>query len=925
MSRPRKTLLILSCYFLFYPGISRAQTLNTFGFKMSDGLEVASLKLEGSSELVMIPPASLFSMDVNGSTILSNQAKVMFENNQIRLMFPNGITGILNSYKNGNKGWKGVLKLLNRSSDTLVIENMVPFGATADHVYIGSEGPPSLTRAKLFLPDQSPVSLILPDNAWEMGYGARNLDDNYAVCAISRRTGKDNARFTRYKTILPPNGTVEYTFYADIYMGIWQNGVKKMFHQNYLYDLDTFDKSLYEREDLKWIRDKYIITLQFAWDKDFYDSKTEKFNFYDFLEDGKKLFGGYDVYGIWPTWPRLGVDQRSQWELYEDLPYGLPKLKELAKYANSMGTKFFISYNPWDKSTGSGDHLQQMAHLVEAIQADGVVLDTRGSSSKQLQEAVDSVRKGVIMYSEGMAVPKDMPGIVAGRVHNAIEISPVLNLNKLIKPDFAIFRVVTLNKGNFHRDLAVSFFNGYGTEINRFNPGKPDWLTDQMIYLGKTTRILRENSSVFLFDKWTPLISTRKDKIWANRWGNGSKVLYTVLSQDPAGVQGPLFEVFPVKGKHFVSLWNHEELIPEVIEGKNYIPVKVDAYNSDLQGTNASGNIDCIALLPEMLKVKRTGDSLMVVAGSGNLIRIWNRDVSYQEKFTEFKNDSANLNLLEVFNRNEGKFIVQLFDGKELLDEKIVNIESGLPIKENVFARTERHMKPPEGMIVVPEGDFFFRVSNPDQFIPYPDFSKGKKVHIQKFYMDEFPVTNKEYLTFLQMSKYKPQHPENFLKHWEKGMYPEGQDNYPVVNISLEDAQAYAAWAGKRLPTEIEWQYAAQGSDERKWPWGNNFHGTRCNNSFGQPTPVDAFPKGASPFHLMDMVGNIWQFTSDVYTAGTYRYVIIRGGSYFNPKSSGWYVKGGPQPLNRTQMLLLLSPGFDRNATVGFRCVADAE
>lgn len=925
MIRSQRTVFLVVCFFILYAGVLQAQTLNTFGFKMSDGLEVASLKLEGSSEMVMIPPSSLFSMDVNGSTVFSNQAKVMFENNKIRLMFPNGITGILNSYKNGNKGWKGVLKLTNRSSDTLVLENMVPFGATADHVYISSDGPPSLTRARLFLPGQLPVSVVLPDNAWEMGYGAKNLDDNYAVCAVSRRTGKENARFTRYKAVLPPNSSVEYTFYADMYMGIWQNGVKKMFHQRYLYDLETFDKSLYEREDLKWIRDKYIITLQFAWDRDFYDSETGKFNFYSFLEDGKKLFGGYDVYGIWPTWPRLGIDQRSQWDLYKDLPFGLPNLRELAKYANSMGTRFFISYNPWDKSTGSGDQLKQMADLVDSVHADGVVLDTRGSSSKQLQEAVDSVRNGVIMYSEGMAVPKDMPGIVAGRVHNAIEISPVLNLNKLIKPDFAIFRVVTLNKGNFHRDLAVSFFNGYGTEINRFNPGKPDWLLNEMHYLGKTTRILRDNSSVFLFDQWTPLIPSRKDQIWVNRWGNSSKVLYTVLSLNPAGVQGPLFEVFPAEGKHFVSLWNHEEIIPEVIDGKYYIPVMVDAYNADLQGTNASGNVDCIAFFPELLKVERSGDSLRITAGSGTHIRVWNRELSYQNKFAEFKNDTADINLQRVFNRKEGKFIVRLFNGKELLDERVVNIESGLPMKESVLSRTKKYKKPPEGMKEVPEGDFFFQTSNPDKFIPYPDFSKGKNVHIQKFYMDEFPVTNKEFLTFLQMSKYKPVHPENFLRQWEKGTYPEGQDNYPVVNVSLEDAKAYAAWAGKRLPTEVEWQYAAQGTDKRAWPWGNNFHGTRCNNSFGQPTPVDAFPKGASPFQLMDMVGNIWQLTGDVYTVGTYRYVIIRGGSFFNPKSSGWYVKGGPQPLNRTQMLLLVSPGFDRNATVGFRCVADAE
>jgi formylglycine-generating enzyme required for sulfatase activity len=146
-----------------------------------------------------------------------------------------------------------------------------------------------------------------------------------------------------------------------------------------------------------------------------------------------------------------------------------------------------------------------------------------------------------------------------------------------------------------------------------------------------------------------------------------------------------------------------------------------------------------------------------------------------------------------------------------------------------------------------------------------------------------------------------------------------------VVYVSIEDARAYAEWSGKRLPTEVEWQYAAQGTDGRLWPWGEEFHGTKCNNSFERPTPVDAFPKGRSPFKVEDMVGNVWQLTNDVYDNGSYRFVIMRGGSYYNPASSWWYVKGGPQPLDKTQMLLMVSPGFDRSATVGFRCVVDAK
>jgi formylglycine-generating enzyme required for sulfatase activity len=227
-------------------------------------------------------------------------------------------------------------------------------------------------------------------------------------------------------------------------------------------------------------------------------------------------------------------------------------------------------------------------------------------------------------------------------------------------------------------------------------------------------------------------------------------------------------------------------------------------------------------------------------------------------------------------------------------------------------------------MVLVPGAHFSYDVTTAEDFIPYPDVS-GKSVKIDSFLIDKYPVTNAQYFEFLSGSGYVPSDTTHFLKSWESGTFKQGQDKYPVVYVSYEDMQAYAKWAGKRLPTQAEWQLAAQGLDKRQWPWGNEFHGTYCNNAFDRPTPVDAFSKGQSPYGVMDMVGNVWQMTNDMYFNGTSYFTIIRGGSYYRPDSSWWYIQGGPQSLDKTQIMLLVSPGFDRSATVGFRCVKDVD
>jgi formylglycine-generating enzyme required for sulfatase activity len=201
-------------------------------------------------------------------------------------------------------------------------------------------------------------------------------------------------------------------------------------------------------------------------------------------------------------------------------------------------------------------------------------------------------------------------------------------------------------------------------------------------------------------------------------------------------------------------------------------------------------------------------------------------------------------------------------------------------------------------------------------------------MQIAPFFIDKFPVTNAEFKKFLDATHYAPRDPINFLRDWKNGTFPQGWENRPVTWVSLEDARAYAAWAGKRLPHEWEWQLAAQGTDGRIYPWGNQWQPANVptpdqSRSMRGPDPVDAHPSGASPYGVMDMVGNVWQWT-DEFTDERTRAGILRGGEYYQPQGSIWYF---PQAYRNDQhsKLLLMAPGYDRSGGVGFRCVRDAQ
>lgn len=194
-------------------------------------------------------------------------------------------------------------------------------------------------------------------------------------------------------------------------------------------------------------------------------------------------------------------------------------------------------------------------------------------------------------------------------------------------------------------------------------------------------------------------------------------------------------------------------------------------------------------------------------------------------------------------------------------------------------------------MVLVPAGEFLFG----------PELEKETT---EAFYIDRFPVTNAEYKVFVEEMDFE--HPA----HWRRGTWPEGKADHPVVQITWQSANAYAEWAGKRLPTEIEWEKAARGRDGRLWPWGNAFDPTRCNTGSGGTTPVGTYsPRGDSPYGCADMAGNVWEWIGGKPSPIR---MPLRGGDWLDSAEEA-----------QTIFRRMHTP-FRKNDFIGFRLAADA-
>ena len=670
-------------------------------------------------------------------------------------------------------------------------------------------------------------------------------------------------------------------------------------------DLETpeprpLDFSTYDRPDLQWLSHTFACHFTFMYDRSFYNPETETFTVEQFLDDGEREFGGYDAVLLWHAYPRIGLDDRNQFDFYRDMPGGLEGLRDVVRRLHARGVKAFINYNPWDRATrreGMSDE-EALARMVATLDADGIFLDTMFASSPELRERVDARRMGVAFVPEAHPKLSDLPNLVGSWAQFPPNpFSPAMLHHKWIEPrhmEYQIRRWNTLVPGTDHaQEIENAFFNGSGMMIweNIFGAYNP-WRPQDRATWRRAVAILRAFSEHFTSPDWDPFYPTLMKGLYAHRWPAEETTVFTLANQVEPVAEGPLLRLPWTEGMRCYDLWSGQ-------------PLTVRRQGEDAVVTGSVNWLGCV----------------LAVRGD---------DPPQLEALLKRQAGEAQRDLPEVDPRAVAKSVVY-----------------PKPVLQTPAWTGDQ---PPEGMVYVPRTTKTFQIEHirrecgcyPDPGTPedkWLDSLQGWEwsqtmqhtvgpVEVGAFYIDETEVTNAQYKQFLDATGYRPEHPENFLKHWPNGQMPLELADHPVVYVDIDDARAYAKWAGKRLPTEEEWQLAAQSTDDRAWPWGPEDDASRVNTG-GATMPVRSLPLGRSPYGCYHMSGNVYELTESVRDDGHTLFLMLRGGSYYDPNrgpdtASVWYMDGGPRPCAHHAKQILMWSGLDRCATLGFRSVKDA-
>ena len=687
-----------------------------------------------------------------------------------------------------------------------------------------------------------------------------------------------------------PDCTGLYNAWDNLFHG----ACPPLVHERWLRDLQHwrserrirvgYDPSRYQLPELRWTQSSFVQPQMMVQDRYFYDPVAGRYTVDRYLDDLDKRYGGIDAVLIWSTYPNMGIDDRNQLQMVESMPGGIEGVRQMVADFHRRGVRVLFPMMMWDQGTHQPDQPwpQAIASLMKQIGADGINGDTQDGVPLGFSLAAEAIGHPLAFEPEGSPSDEALSWNVMTWGQYTFPFIPMVDRFKWLETRHMVNISDRWNTDKTS-DLQFAFFNGVGWESWENVWGIWNGINPRDAEATRRVAAIERGVAPFLVSPgWEPLYPMHSYGIYASRWPLAQETVWTIVNRTGYDIAGPQMDVPPTPGMRYFDLYHGTELKPET-EGQS-------AVLSFDQEANGYGAI--LATPGEPSDAIKALMQRMAVLTARPL-------ASYSHE-------------------------------PAILSQHLVEIPP-----------TRAAAEAPSGMIRIPGGNFIFKVQgteiegggNPGVDVQYswedtPRRFHDKQMQVAPFFIDKFPVTNAQFKQFLDATHYAPRDAINFLRDWKNGSFPEGWANRPVTWVSLEDARAYAQWAGKRLPHEWEWQLAAQGTDGRVYPWGNQWQAANVptqvtGRAMPGPDPVDTHSAGASPYGVMDMVGNVWQWT-DEFTDDHTRAAILRGGEYYKPQGSMWYF---PQAYRNDEhsKLLLMAPGYDRSGGVGFRCVRDAQ
>jgi len=522
----------------------------------------------------------------------------------------------------------------------------------------------------------------------------------------------------------------------------------------------------YALPESTWTQSAFVCGLVMLWEEAFFDPSSGEFLVEDFLDVAEREYGGLDALILWHAYPRIGFDDRNQFDFYRGIPGGLDALADIVGRLHRRGVRAVLDYNPWDTDTrpeGAPDE-EALAKLVKRTGADAIFLDTLARAEGTLLTALDAVSPGIALQSE-LDVPLDQ---VANHALSWVQWPKnldqhVLLRNKWFEPRQMQHLVRRWHES--HRDeLLTAWINGTGVVVweNVFGSWYP-WSLEDKALLGTMRRVQRPAARFFSDGDWNPYVPTSHGGLSASSWHLNDIFLWTFANRSDASLSEPLSA-----GSHWVDLLSGREL---------------DGLMPSIEVPG--GGIACA--------INFAGDS---ADAAHQLIEEVRRVASPTPSPRQPAPPPARVSVLQATAKSSP-------DGWHAVSAGDYTCTSTFRLREcgdYERARLEDSVEP----------DFS------------PDVAVERNIHFEEFALAPTPVSNEEYDEFLRDSGYRPADSQNFLRSWIGGTPDD--PTAPVTWVDLTDARAYCRWAGTRLPTEDEWQVAmaeatvSYGS-RRVWEW----------------------------------------------------------------------------------------------------------